>query len=242
MYGKHGIMLDLETLGTEPGAGVLEVGFCPFPYYALISLEELRFNGHQHILTLADNLKHRMAVSPSTIEWWENEHPSKLLPNASKLPMQAALALVASDLNELWKQGIRDVWAKPSLFDVPILQAAMDAVNIERPICLRPENFRHWQCFATLRRIATVMAPELNQKAEFMQKPTHTAIEDAVDQAVQANIILNVLPAWRQSHLKLPDLENALASARRQRDEYLRGVVEMKRKYDNLRARKKRGR
>jgi hypothetical protein len=107
-------------------------------------------------------------------------------------------------------EGIRDIWAKPASFDIPILQAAMDKLGIERPLCLRAENFRHWQCFATLRRTVTFIEKEFNEHTEFKKVPTHTALADAEDQAVQANIILSVLHAWRADHRETQELRNTL--------------------------------
>lgn len=206
MHGNEGIMLDLETLGTEPGAGITEVGFCTFNYRILQTREQIQLTGQHHTITLIDNLRHRMTVKPSTLDWWDYEQHG--LPQFSKRSMQATLATVADELNNLWKRGIKDVWAKPALFDVPILQEAMDALNIERPLCLLPENFRHWQCFASLRRIVTDFSFEMKEHPEFKKHATHNALLDAVDQAVQTNIMLTILPAWRSSHFELLKIRN----------------------------------
>jgi hypothetical protein len=239
MQGNTALSLDLETLGTEPGCGILEIGFCSFSTKVLQARSLIQETGRFFTITLEDNLRHRMAVDPSTVDWWDYSQGG--VPKFSKVSLQSALAQTADAMNECWKKGIKDIWCKPTTFDIPILAEAMDALGIERPQQLRKKNFRHWQCFATLRRVATSMAYELKVHPEFEKQITHNALNDAVDQAVQANMILTVLPAWREGHLAVQRLQNIAKTELSIKEEKERlAAVEEARKQHNLRRRKAR--
>ena len=194
--GPQAIMLDLETLGTEPGCGITEIGYCLFPTTKLRSRDDIGRTGVHHTISLYDNLAHQRHISKSTLDWWEYEQTG--LPIYKRKSLQSALAQTADAWNQLWKAGIKDIWSKPSLFDIPILCEAFDHLGIERPIQLQKDNFRHWNCFASIRRVIKETAPEFDKQADFRVMTMHNALSDAMDQAVQANLILSVLPQWRQ--------------------------------------------
>lgn len=188
------IMLDLETIGTHPGCGIIEIGYTLFSRERIYTEKELQEHSSYFCISLHDNLMHRMAYDTDTLEWWEMQQ--KGLPIYHSKTLQSALAQTAEQWNLFWRMGIKNVWCKPATFDVPILQEAMDTLQIERPMQLRKENFRHINCFATLRRVYLSMDRSAENNPLFNSNPVHSAIKDAQQQAAQASYILASMPKW----------------------------------------------
>jgi hypothetical protein len=148
---KH-LMVDLETLGQRPGCGITEVAWGLFNDFVITpkegyDIKELLIHPEQSLLYGFD-------IDPETIKWWIEKMQGLPAGRNSSRPnatFPQILAELASQWDEHWYAGVRNVWCKGLDFDIPILKAAFDRLGVERPILLREQNFRNWRCFRTLK-------------------------------------------------------------------------------------------
>lgn len=111
-------MIDLETLGTKPGAAIKQIGWALFN-------EELQepviLSGLIH-LDLQNCLDCGLVTDASTIEWWL-EQGKEARDSMTKPGIKLSKAL--DELDTVWRiVGASQVWAKPPGFDIAILDVA----------------------------------------------------------------------------------------------------------------------
>jgi len=172
------VMLDLETLGTIPGCGILAIGATSL---------DLRHRFYEKV-TPTSNKSFRLFTEQSTLTWWDRQS------EAAKTESFSGTLDLNTVLNNfsIWfkslpldEKTIR-VWGNGADFDVPILRVAYKEAAITCPI--PPFSAR---CYRTL-------------KEEFkeVKKPAfvgerHTAIADARFQAEHLRLILNLVTKRR---------------------------------------------
>ena len=114
------IMLDIETLGLEPGCVILSIGACRFDHdgptgedwYAEIDIADCRGHG--------------LTVDNETYEWWREQ--GEWAPVDGETPLREALAQLTD-----WAGDADEWWANSPKFDMAILEAAYDAVGLDAP-------------------------------------------------------------------------------------------------------------
>lgn len=152
-------MIDIETLGLEPGAAILSVGATEFgpeamgaEYEASITRESCEAAG--------------LDVDEDTLEWWQSQD------EAAREVLQGGEQL-ADVLPEFfdWLDGADEIWANSPKFDAAMLEAAAEAVELEVPW-----EFYELRDFRTLSELP--MAPDKEQ-----QGVEHDALDDAHHQA-----------------------------------------------------------
>lgn len=168
-------MIDIETLGTQPGAAIISIAATRFDALArndnAIDLE---------ILIDADDCLNNwnMDYDPVTIEWWEKQAPEVRYTAFEKGPrvtlVQALeqLTLFTSGASRLWCQGMN--------FDPPLLEAAYT-------VCKLPRPWQYWQwrdSRTLLSFVSTVPAKG---------KGAHDALYDVKWQAEQVQYCLKQL-------------------------------------------------
>lgn len=170
------VMLDLETLGTSPGCGILTIGAQTFRtpgrsrfYYEKIDPASSR-------LYLRENIE--------TLRWWNNQDrrmKEEAFSGTAELP--AVLDDFAAWLKDLSKDPQKVfIWGNGADFDPPILAAAYE--RLDRPIPWKPY---HALCYRTLKELL----PQV--KAPPRASNSHHALEDAIYQAEHATLLLQVL-------------------------------------------------
>jgi Exonuclease. len=153
-------MIDIETLGTEPGCIIFSVGAVTFDA-----------DGVTDELLLSINLSSAQAagleVDANTVEWWLQQSPE------AQAQLQGGDSL-DSALNGLkgFVSGADTFWACSPAFDMVLLNAAFDAVDLETP-------WRFYQCrdYRSFRETLTTW-PEREQESV-----DHNALDDARYQA-----------------------------------------------------------
>src|SRR4051812_26601483 len=109
------IMVDLETIGTRPGAVVLAAAF-------------VRFSDEQHTtlnISIPDQTALGLEQDPDTLAWWhdqEAKHPGAWAAATSNpVPLVPALQHIAAWL--AWASPDADplVWCHGATFDCPLL-------------------------------------------------------------------------------------------------------------------------
>ena len=165
------LVLDLETLGVNPGCGILAIG--------AISLD-LRNRFYAKVRP-SSNRSYRLTTDSKTLDWWNNqseesrnesfsgtEDLSKVLLSLNKF--LAALPLGGRELR---------IWGNGADFDLPILRVAYEETKVFNPI--PPFSAR---CYRTMKSLF----PEVKKPPFIGEK--HTAIADARNQAEHLKVIL----------------------------------------------------
>jgi hypothetical protein len=125
------VMVDIETLGTAPGAAVLSVGALAF------DVETMEVRG-----TLLARIRPEsceaagLTASPASVGWWMRQDESARVEAFSGVwELREAAEAFCDDWGR-WLPGA--VWARGPEFDLPIWGAAMRAAGVEPP-------WRYWQ-------------------------------------------------------------------------------------------------
>jgi len=157
--GLDRIMVDIETLGIEPGAAVLSIGAVRF---GIDGLGETFYRA----ISLRSCDKEGLSISGNTLIWWLNQEEV----TRQVLTGGDPLADVLSDFSSYYGEA-DEIWANSPSFDCEILNSAYEAVGQDEPWSYSEER-----CFRTLSTLP--VAPEI--KEEGVQ---HHALDDAENQA-----------------------------------------------------------
>lgn len=114
-------MVDIETLGLEPGAAILSIGAVEFTtdglgdeFYREINLRSCQESG--------------LEIDAGTLEWWFGQDDAV----TDVLSGGDPLGLVLNQFYE-WYPGGAEVWANSPSFDCRHLEEAFDAVDLTEP-------------------------------------------------------------------------------------------------------------
>jgi hypothetical protein len=165
------VMIDIETLGTEPGDAILSIGAV---YFDLDGVGDTFYRSILVESCQAADLR----IDAETLEWWlgQDDAAQDVLAGGEGLPT----ALV--EFTEwLRAQDFDEIWANSPSFDCEMLEVAYDAIGTEAPW-----EYYQERDFRTLK--------SLPGAAEIEQDGTeHHALEDAVHQARVASATLRML-------------------------------------------------
>lgn len=172
------LMLDIESLGTNPDAPILSLGACWFNY----DKPDIEPTGkiHVHFDVEEQCKKLGRIIDPSTVKWWfqqsDNARSAVFAPNPTSFP--SYFAQLSSFLN-----AADTVWAKGPDFDCVLLKSLVDATGhyIKWPF------WKH-RCVRTM----VNQFPELCAHVQ-MEGSAHNALVDAVYQANQIRAIAGAL-------------------------------------------------
>lgn len=172
---KVHVMVDLETLGTEPGCQILSIGAVVFDTSGL---------GQEFYspINLASQAAFGLTTNQATVDWWatQSDEAKKVLKDAEVCPqgIQEVLSLFSSWLAGVAaynaEHGSNDklkIWGNGSDFDNMILGKAYELAGIERPW-----KFYNNRCFRTLKGLFPHVRAE-------RQGTHHNALDDAKYQA-----------------------------------------------------------
>ena len=159
--GTERVMVDIETVGLEPGSALLSIGAVRFSpdglddeFYREISLESCQEAG--------------LEIDANTLEWWLSQDDAVTGVLTGGESLTEVLAQFGS-----WYQthGFDEIWANSPSFDCEQLEAAFQAVGLSEPWGFRDERdvrtLRALQCAAEVK----------------MNGDEHDALDDAKYQA-----------------------------------------------------------
>ena len=156
---KTRVMIDIETLGTDPGAVILSIGACEFaPGIGVV--DGRTFYREIDVKSCKDAGLH---VDPDTRRWWENQ-------NAERPDGDTSLWSALAELKE-HIDGANEYWANSPAFDLKLLEAAYDAVDISYP----------WKYYEA-RDVRTIRNTPAYQSLRHRGRKHH-ALDDAFHQA-----------------------------------------------------------
>lgn len=177
------IMLDLETVGTHPGSGILSIGACTFTtdyvdkspivnksfFYAGISFNSLKDEGFDYC--------------NETLKWWLDQAPDAYAKAFSGTDsISSALYKFTAWIATLGCEPV--IWGNGSDFDNAILAAAYKKMGM-----VQPWKYKNSRCYRTLKELYPAIKP-----AEF-KGLRHDPVSDALNQAVHAELILEAIHA-----------------------------------------------
>jgi len=166
-------MIDIETMGTTPGAAILSIGAVMFgpaglgeTFYAPVLLESCVCVG--------------LTIEPGSATWWMRQSD------------EARAAAFRTDAAPLWKvlgdfydwfiaQRAKYPWCHGATFDIPLLDAAFRACNLAAPW-----EFWNVRDTRTLYDLAGV-------KVDREGGTNHNALDDATNQAKAAVEAMRIL-------------------------------------------------
>lgn len=166
------IILDLETLGTTPGCGIIAIG--------AVSLD-LQHRFYEKIRP-ASNKSYRLITDSGTLKWWDRQSPAA---RDESFSGTKNLDVVLKEFST-WFLSLSPiptdirVWGNGADFDVPILRVAYKETNLTWPI-----GVFSGRCYRTMRE----SFPHI-KKGKFIGEK-HTAIADARHQAEHLNELLS---------------------------------------------------
>lgn len=159
MSSADRVMLDLETLGLEPGCAILSIGAVRFgtdglgeEFYTVVDVESCQDAG--------------LSIDADTLDWWLGQDEAAREVLRGGVELRKALESFSR-----WFADAEELWANPPAFDCMILGAAYDAVEITRP----------WEYYEqrdarTVRKLPCAVGVE-------MDGVEHNALDDATHQA-----------------------------------------------------------
>ena len=167
-YPHH--MIDLETLGTQPGAPIIAVGICGFdPDIGAIG------EGMEVAIDFDKACQSPFEVSGATIQWWlQQSDEARVKVTRGNHSVHEALKWVDSYLSYSDKKNLC-VWGNGSTFDISILQYAFRQFGI--PV---PWSFRNVRDVRTIVDVASVYMSRDDFPFEGVK---HSALDDAKHQA-----------------------------------------------------------
>lgn len=174
------VMVDLETLGTEPGSGLLSIGAVAFDPVTGKLAERFYV-----VIDRGSNQLFGLVEDPETLAWWARQSAAarRVFDDPCRVPLYVAL-----DRFSAWwrKVGGVEFWAHGPGFDEALLSAAYRATD-RTP----PWKFWNARCTRTIYAAADV-APDRASGTH------HNALDDAVSQAAA------VIKAYRRLGLSRP--------------------------------------
>ena len=160
-------MIDIETLGKQPGCCVLSIGACVFSTNGVQVANQF----HQFLDYEEQQYTYRCHVDTQTLKWWFKQKNQVALNPENSLPLKEALTHLA---NYIRVQG-KDVkiWANSPQFDIAILEELYRRAGMQTP-------WKYWQIMDF--RTMSAMKPELH-KEKRERGDYHDALGDAIAQA-----------------------------------------------------------
>jgi len=164
-------MIDIETLGREPGCSIVSVGCCRFDTREVGETFEAS-------VSLTSCQEHGLEIDAETLEWWlsQSSEAREQLLGGDDLPE------VLRELNQFLRDA-DEVWANSPSFDLAILEAAFNHCGTSAP----------WEFWETRdQRTLANLREEIDTDRDGIE---HRAVDDAVYQATVAAGILAEMEA-----------------------------------------------
>jgi len=160
------IMIDIETLGREPGCAIIAIGAARFDAREVGETFEVGVD-------LDSNGTHGLSVEHETLAWWLTQGPQAREQLVGGESLQDALDGLGAFIGDA-----DEIWANSASFDCRILEAAYSAIGREKPWAYYEERD-----YRTLKELG--ISHEIEQEGI-----EHDAVDDAVHQATIAATVL----------------------------------------------------
>jgi len=170
------VMVDIESLGTEPGAAILSIGAVPFD---ADGVDEDA--GMYREVNLRSCEERGLTIDADTLEWWlgQDDEAKSVLVGGGDL-----VGVLEEFAEWFYTVDVDEVWANSPSFDCRLLGAAFEAVGVDVPW-----EYYEERDFRTLKDLPGTGDVDPNED----DAVAHDAFDDAVVQARAAATILRRL-------------------------------------------------
>ena len=163
-------MIDLETLGTQPGSIILSIGAVIFD--PTLPPDNCITDEFSCVIDLQSCIEANLTASASTIKWWSTQslEARKVLIKASDAESKTNLTLTNALIalaNFMPSDAI--VWSNGANFDQPLLDVAYN--HVDKQVPWKYYNSRCYRTFTALCEQKKALAPPVIL--------AHDALEDA---------------------------------------------------------------
>ncbi len=169
------LMLDIESLGTRPGAVVMSVALVRFSDLAHVSIN----------LNIPEQQALRLEIDPATHAWWGKQDPVAWdAATRAPLPLATGLQYIADWIGWACGNGDALLWCHGATFDAPLLGEVYRRAG-------RAEPWAYWAVRDT--RTLYDLAGVDVKSAQYVVPPPHVALNDALGQTRAAVDALRIL-------------------------------------------------
>lgn len=172
MYKRRNFMVDIETIGTTPGAAVLSIGACEFDDERYSRETPSHFNPFYVNINLLDSLFSGFRVEPETVNWWMHNSKESRLALVLEPLLTVRDALVEFNKYLPSRNDDYHLWAKGPDFDLVMLAEVYKQLEMKHPWSFRNSRDVRTICWAG------GVPPEPSLKLV-----QHNALHDAQEQA-----------------------------------------------------------
>lgn len=156
------MMIDIETLGTQPGSIITQIGACVFDEKEIIDSMSMR-------ISVADSLKLGLVINPDTFNWWLRQDKNLFLQQLN------GICLIKDSLRILFERynalSCHAVWAYGNM-DTPMIEHCFIKFGWKAPW-----GYRDVMDMRTLAKL------NLIKESDWVNPETpHDALSDAVAQ------------------------------------------------------------
>lgn len=123
----NNVIIDLETIDTVYGGGILSLGIIVFDFDEIRTFDELIAQGREFKLDIRDQLENGYTTSQSTMEWWAKqgvEAQRVLAPSADDIKVADLPALIDDTIMTLVDK--ETCWYARGHMDINMLSAIYD--------------------------------------------------------------------------------------------------------------------
>jgi DNA polymerase III epsilon subunit-like protein len=164
------IMLDIETLGTSPGAAIVAIGAIKFSWITGKPTDKFYLN-----VSAKSCVDHGLKVESGTIDWWKTQ-PKEARDAWMVNPQPLPDAL--NKFSDWFGKNDHEVWCNGMNFDFPYMEVAFNVAKVQIP----------WKYFRLndFRTIVNLFNARDKFKAKRESGETgvyHNALDDCIAQA-----------------------------------------------------------
>lgn len=180
------LMLDLETLSTEPGGVILTIAAIEFNL-------ETGETGREFLwkINLKDSVEAGFKIDPDTLIWWLKQNPEVFKDNVIPDGMTQPLKVVMEDIVNVFRYTLSPkicVWGNSNRFDLGILIPYLNQVT-DRPVW----RFSNERDVRTLVALCPEIKAEVVKQAKADNLDLHNPIVDCKVQIEYCTKIYNTL-------------------------------------------------
>lgn len=170
-------MIDIESLGTDPGSCITSVGAVKFNFETGEIGDKFFMN-----INVKDSMKLDFKVNGNTVLWWFKQDDEAIKAMLSDpQPVRTVLEELSKFINSGRKHP--NIWANAPTFDCSLLRAYYEKTNIKVPWSYTQER-----CVRTLSNLAPGVRSEIDHVGQ-----AHNALDDCMYQIKYCVEIYNKL-------------------------------------------------
>ena len=175
-------MVDIETLGSRPGAVIASIGAVAFTPEGVVAEFECNVSLH-------GQQEAGLHMDPDTVLWWMRQSDAAREQTFRKVgaPLFNALTDLAAFASD---EGVQDYWSHGATFDLVLLHEA--SIKVGAPPMIK--DFRRARDTRTLFEITGV-----NPRTFMGTGTAHNAVDDARAQALAVIESWRILRRWREA-------------------------------------------